>query len=139
MRRTHYCGELRKDHVGKKVLLQGWVHKVRDIGKLVFVDLRDREGIVQIVGEGEVGQELRRLKMEWVVEIEGEVVRRAEGMENPDLPTGEIEVRAERVEVLSESRVPPFFVRDPVDASEELRLKYRYLDLRRPRMQRNLR
>ncbi len=138
MRRTHYCGELRKEHVGRKVLLQGWVHKVRDIGKLVFVDLRDREGIVQIVGEGEIGQQLRRLKMEWVVEIEGEVVLRAEGMENLELPTGEIEVRAERVEVLSEAKLPPFFVKDPVDASEELRLKYRYLDLRRPRMQRNL-
>lgn len=139
MRRTHYCGELRKDHIGEKVLLQGWVHKVRDIGKLVFVDLRDREGVVQIVGEGQIGQKLRRLKMEWVVEIEGEVVARAEGMENPELPTGEIEVRAKRVKILNESKAPPFFVRDPVGASEELRLKYRYLDLRRPRMQRNLR
>ncbi len=138
MRRTHYCGELREKHVGEKVLLQGWVQRVRDIGKLTFLDLRDREGIVQVVGEGEMAEKLKKLKMEWVVEVEGVVQKRAEGMENPELPTGRVEVRAERVEVLNQSKVPPFFVKDPVDASEELRLRYRYIDLRRPSMQRNL-
>jgi len=139
--RTDFGGLLRKDHIGRNVVLFGWVHKTRDMGNLVFIDLRDREGLVQIVVPSEdkaLLDSAKLLKMEYVVGIKGTVKERGSEAKNPDLPTGEIEVVAEQIEILNPSRVPPFVLTDPPQASEELRFKYRYLDLRRPAMQRNL-
>ena len=140
-RRTHYCGELRAEHVGQEVFLLGWVNRQRDIGNLVFIDLRDREGVVQVVVSSETDDLLdaaKKVRMEDVATIRGVVKERSRKMKNPQLPTGEIEVEAMDFEVLSASEVPPFIVADPPQAQEELRFKYRYIDLRRPSMQRNL-
>ncbi len=128
-------------HAGQAVTLFGWVHKLRDIGNLVFIDLRDRQGIVQIVVGSEDGSLLRKakkLKMEYVVGIRGIVRPRKVKMRNLQLPTGEIEIQAQELKILNISDVPPFVVADPPQATEELRFKYRYLDLRRASMQRNL-
>lgn len=143
-KRTHYCGELRPEHIGKKVVLYGWVQSVRDHGGVIFIDLRDREGIVQVVCEPHISPEAhkvaRDLGDEYVVKAEGRVRRRPEGTENPHLLTGEVEVLAETVEVLNESKPPPFLVDEhgPKKVDEFTRLKYRYIDLRRPRMRRNI-
>ncbi|RLG93572.1 aspartate--tRNA ligase, partial [Candidatus Bathyarchaeota archaeon] len=140
MLRTHTCGELRKAHEGKEVILCGWVKRIRDHGEIVFVDLWDRYGITQVVfgpEKKEVKRKAKELGLEWVVRVKGRVRRRPEGQENPDLPTGEVEVEAYEIEVLNRSEVPPFVVVDDVKAGEELRLRYRYLDLRRPTMLRN--
>jgi aspartyl-tRNA synthetase len=139
--RTRTAGELRKENVGEWVRLAGWVHRRRDHGGLIFIDLRDRWGKTQVTFDPEhreVFSTAEKLRPEWSVSIEGEVVRRPEGNENPDLPTGEIEVEASDLRVLSTSDTPPFEIdRDrPVD--ELLRLKYRYLDLRRARMRDNI-
>ncbi len=139
--RTRTAGELRKENVGEWVRLAGWVHRRRDHGGLIFIDLRDRWGITQVTFDPEhreVFSTAEKLRPEWSVSIEGEVVRRPEGNEKPDLPTGEIEVEASDLRVLSTSDTPPFEIdRDrPVD--ELLRLKYRYLDLRRTRMRDNI-
>ena len=143
--RTHTAGELRAGDVGQKVRLAGWVNRRRDHGGLVFIDLRDRWGVTQITfdPEGtlqEVFETAERLRPEWTVSVEGEVARRPQGNENPELPTGDIEVEATSLRVLSTSDTPPFEIgglRDkPVE--ELLRLKYRYLDLRRRRMQENI-
>ncbi|MDQ3794736.1 MAG: aspartate--tRNA ligase [Actinomycetota bacterium] len=139
--RTRTTGELRKENVGEWVRLAGWVHRRRDHGGLIFIDLRDRWGKTQVTFDPEhreVFSTAEKLRPEWSVSIEGEVVRRPEGNENPDLPTGEIEVEASDLRVLSTSDTPPFEIdRDrPVD--ELLRLKYRYLDLRRARMRDNI-
>lgn len=139
-RRTNYCGELRVEHVGQEVVLLGWVNRQRDIGNLIFIDLRDREGIIQVVVSSEAQDLLegaKRVRMEDVAGIRGIVRERAEKMKNPQLPTGEIEVEVREIEVLRPSEVPPFLVVDPPQAQEELRFKYRYIDLRRPSMQRN--
>jgi aspartyl-tRNA synthetase len=139
-KRTHYCGELRAAHEGLEVVLCGWVHKTRDMGHLVFVDVRDREGLVQVVFQSdrpELAEEAKRLRNEFVVGIRGRVRRRTSV--NKDIPTGEIEIEAAGLRVFAASKVPPFVVADPPQASEELRLKYRYLDLRRPKMQRQIR
>jgi len=139
--RTSYCGELRREHVDQQVTLFGWVQKLRDIGNLVFIDLRDREGLVQVVfasGDTEFLEEAKRIKLESVIGIKGVVKKRAEKDVNPQLPTGEIEVKGEELRMISPSQVPPFVIVDPPQASEELRFKYRYLDLRRSLMQRNL-
>jgi len=139
--RTAYGGQLRKDHAQQHVVLFGWVHKLRDMGNLVFIDLRDREGIVQIVfpsGDKALLDLAKKLKMEYVIGIKGTVKERGEEAKNPELPTGEVEVIAEQIRVLNSSEVPPFVLTDPPQASEELRFKYRYLDLRRPAMQRNM-
>jgi aspartyl-tRNA synthetase len=140
-RRTHYCGELRAEHVGEDVVLLGWVNRQRDIGNLVFIDLRDREGVVQIVVSSEVKSlldEAKKVRMEDVAAIRGIVRERSQKMKNPQLPTGEIEVEVRAFAVLRPSEVPPFVVADPPQAQEELRFKHRYIDLRRPSMQRNL-
>ncbi|MGB8951183.1 MAG: aspartate--tRNA ligase [Candidatus Aminicenantales bacterium] len=140
--RTDYCGTLRAEHAGREVTLFGWVQKLRDIGNLVFIDLRDREGLVQIVlqsEQSELLEEAKKLKAEWVVGIKGKVRKRKEKSINSEMATGEVEVEAEELKVFSASRVPPFAVVDPPQASEELRFKYRYLDMRRPSMQRNIR
>jgi aspartyl-tRNA synthetase len=141
MKRSLYCGHVRKDHAGQKVVLCGWVHSRRDHGGVVFVDLRDREGVVQLVfhpDRPDVFKAGEALRSEFVLEIAGEARPRPAGTENPHLSTGEIEVWVESVEVLNESRTPPFEISEFSQASEEVRLKHRYLDLRRPPLQKNL-
>jgi aspartyl-tRNA synthetase len=139
MLRTHTCGELTTAHIGQTVVLNGWVHARRDHGNVIFFDLRDRWGITQIVFnpafDCEAHAQAHRLRNEYVVAIKGVVTRRPAGSENPKLATGEIEVMAQVVEVLNPSHPPPFPIEDNVEVAEALRLKYRYLDLRRPRMQ----
>jgi aspartyl-tRNA synthetase len=140
--RTHACGELRASHVGAEVALCGWVWRQRDHGGVTFVDLRDREGLVQLVLHPEQAPEAhaiaQRLKPESVVRVTGAVRARPKGTVNPELSTGEVEVAVASVEVLSEAETPPFVIEDRIEVSEELRLRYRYLDLRRPEMTRVL-
>ena len=139
-KRTDYCGALRAADDGREVVLCGWVHKTRDMGHLVFVDLRDREGIAQVVFQSDrptLSEEAKKLRGEFVAGVRGRVRRRS--AVNRDIPTGEVEVEALELRLFAASKVPPFVVADPPQASEELRLKYRYLDLRRPKMQRHLR
>jgi len=138
--RTHTCGELRAADIGAEVTLLGWVHRTRDLGSLVFFDLRDRDGLTQVVvREGNAGLPLaKRLRSEFVVGVRGVVQLRAADMANPRLATGAIEIEAAEIRVLNEARTPPFQIADEVAASDDLRLKYRYLDLRRPRLQANL-
>jgi aspartyl-tRNA synthetase len=141
-KRTHYCGELRAEHAGQEVVVLGWVHKQRDLGNLVFVDVRDREGLVQAVFRSENASlidEAKKLRAEYVVGVKGVVRRREPSSVNKDLSTGEVEVEAGALKLFAVSRVPPFAVSDAVLASEELRFKHRYVDLRRPKMQRNIR
>ncbi len=140
-RRSLYAGLIRPEHEGKEVTLLGWVQRQRDMGNLVFIDLRDREGIAQVVfstERPELLEEAKKIRPEYVICIKGKAKRRAAKAVNPELATGEMEVEATEVRVLSQARVPPFQVADPVSASEELRFKYRYIDLRRPSMQRNI-
>jgi aspartyl-tRNA synthetase len=135
--RTHSAGELRKDDAGERVRLAGWVHRRRDHGGLIFIDLRDRWGITQVTFHPErdgIFASAEQLRPEWSVSVEGEVVRRPEGNENPDLPTGAIEVEATGLEILNPSETPPFEIERDRPVDETLRLKYRYLDLRRGRM-----
>jgi aspartyl-tRNA synthetase len=140
--RTHRCGELTKAHVGQTVVLNGWVRTRRDHGTVIFIDLRDRQGVTQVVFNAErnpgTHQLAERLRGEYVIAVRGTVSRRPEGAENPNLTTGQIEVMAETLEILNEARTPPFPIEDEADVTEALRLKYRYLDLRRPGMQRLL-
>jgi aspartyl-tRNA synthetase len=141
--RTHTCGELRGQDAGKSVVLTGWVHRLRDHGGVFFLDLRDRYGITQVVTRpGETGEDVlrvvREMRPETVVRIEGVVGRRPEGMVNPDRPTGEIEVLASAAAILAPSETPPFQIEDETSAGEDLRLEYRYLDLRRPELARVL-
>ncbi|MDX1645203.1 MAG: aspartate--tRNA ligase, partial [Thermoanaerobaculia bacterium] len=137
-----WAGALRGDDIGRTVCLKGWVQRRRDHGGVVFLNLRDRSGIVQVVVRQEdhpaVAEALAPVRAEWVIEIEGDVVARQEGAVNPDMPTGEVEVLASRGAVLARSEAPPVTPESKVDASEETRLKYRYLELRDPALQRNL-
>ncbi|MHC4507932.1 MAG: aspartate--tRNA ligase [Planctomycetota bacterium] len=143
LKRTHNCAQLRLDDVGKKVALAGWVHSYRDHGNLVFIDLRDREGLTQIVFDPETQPHAhklaRTLRCEWVIAAEGVVEPRSEGMANPKLATGEIEVAVERLEILNTAKTPPFEIDAAEKTGEELRLTSRYIDLRRPEMQYKLR
>jgi len=138
-KRTVYCGQVRPEHIGKEVVLCGWVHRRRDHGGLVFVDLRDREGIVQVVFTPESFPEAHAradaLRAEYVLSVRGTVRRRPEGTENKNLPTGAIEVVASSLAILNESKPVPFALEDDTDVAENVRLKYRYLDLRRPSVQ----
>jgi len=139
--RTHGTGILRSDHVGETVTLAGWVDTRRDHGGVAFLDLRDRSGIVQVVADPEASDALEaahRVRPEWVIKVTGTVRARPEGMRNDRLATGDVEVAATAIEVLSEAQTPPFPVEDGIDVSEELRLHHRYVDLRRPRMAHNL-
>ena len=140
MYKTHSCGELRAAHVGQTVTLSGWVHRQRDHGGVTFIDLRDRYGLVQVVGDpgNEDAKPIQDARTEWVLQVTGVVRRRPEGAENPHLATGEIEVAASKVEVLNPAKPIPFLINKDEDTDESLRLKYRYLDLRRERMQRNM-
>ncbi|MGQ9672499.1 MAG: aspartate--tRNA ligase [Candidatus Aminicenantales bacterium] len=140
--RSLYAGLIRPEHEGKEVTLFGWVQRQRDMGNLVFVDLRDREGIVQVVfsmDRPELLEAAKKIRPEYVIAVKGRVRRRAPGAANLELATGEMEIEALELRMLSTAKVPPFQVADPISASEELRFKYRYLDLRRPSMQRNIR
>jgi len=141
-KRTYYCGNLNASHVGLEVILMGWVHRRRDHGGVIFVDLRDREGLVQVVFNPDINldshREAHKIRSEFVLAVRGRVRRRPAGMENPDLPSGEIEVMVEELEIFNESKTPPFMLNEDMDVSENVRLKYRYLDLRRPEIQKNL-
>jgi len=140
-KRTIYCGDLRAGHEGDTVTLVGWAQKVRDIGNLLFIDMRDRQGLVQVVfhtDRPELLEEAKKTRPENVVGIRGTVKRRDPKSINPQMPTGTIEVEATEFKLINASKVPPFVIADEVHASEEMRFKYRYLDLRRPPMQRNL-
>ncbi len=138
--RTQMCGDLRAADVGREVILLGWVHRVRDLGALVFVDLRDRSGLAQVVAREEDGQTAvaKRLRSEFVIGVRGVVQRRAPEAINPKMPTGEVEVVAREIRVLNEARTPPFQLADDLPVSDDVRLRYRYLDLRRPRLTANL-
>ena len=142
MNRTHYCGEIRKIDLGKTVSLKGWVHRRRDHGGLIFIDLRDREGIVQVVfnpdRRGNVHSMAHELRSEYVISVSGEVSPRPSGTENTKLPTGEIEILANQMEILNISKTPPFAIDEETEVAETLRLKYRYLDLRRDSLRDNL-
>ncbi|HOP75069.1 MAG TPA: aspartate--tRNA ligase [Bacillota bacterium] len=140
--KTISCGELRSSHVGQEVVLNGWVQRRRDHGGLIFVDLRDRSGLVQVVFNAEIDAEAftkaEELRSEYVIAVKGKVALRPEGTINSALPTGTVEVYATVLEILNEAKTPPIYINDNLDVDETLRLKYRYLDLRRPIMQRNL-
>ncbi len=142
MLRTHNCGELREDHVGRKVTLAGWVHRRRDHGGKVFIDLRDREGIVQVVFNPQASQEAYQvagsLRTEYVIQVTGEVFPRPKGTENPKLATGGIEVIAEKAIILNPAKTPPFYVSEDEEVEESLCLRNRYLYLRRERVKKNL-
>ena len=135
-KRTLYAGEVRKSHIGQEVVLKGWVRRRRDLGSLVFVDLRDREGIVQLVfsedRDSGVYSEAKKLRPEFVVAVRGVVRPRSEKDVNPHMATGAVEVEVSSLEILAEAETPPFAVEDEALVSEEMRLQYRYLDLRRP-------
>ena len=137
MLRTHTCGEVRASHTGKQVTLAGWVHTRRDHGELTFIDLRDRYGITQVVAHAKDNPSahaaLGKARNEWVLRVRGSVRPRPEGTKNPRLPTGEVEVVANEIEVLNESKTPPFYVNEETEVEETLRWKYRYVDLRRER------
>ena len=138
MLKTISCGDVRAEHIGKTVTLAGWVHRRRDHGGLIFIDLRDREGIVQVVFNPDNAQDIHAiaetLRNEWVVQVTGAVTARPEGTENPNMATGEIEVAAEQVRVLNESKTPPFYINEESEVDELIRMKYRFLDLRRQSM-----
>jgi aspartyl-tRNA synthetase len=140
--KSHSCGELNKDYVGARVTLAGWVNRRRDHGGLIFIDLRDRGGVVQVVFNPEISESCHEIansvRSEYVVRVSGEVGLRPPGTENPKLATGDVEVVASSVDVLNSSKTPPFYINEDVEVDENLRLKYRYLDLRRPRMKENL-
>ncbi len=142
LRRTHDCGELRLSDAGKRAVLMGWVHRRRDLGGVIFIHLRDREGETQVVFRADLDPEVHRkaelLRPEYVVAVEGVVRRRSDDTINPKMPTGEIEVFADRLWILNDAKTPPFPLEDSVEVSEDVRLKYRFVDLRRPRMQRNI-
>jgi aspartyl-tRNA synthetase len=142
LKRTDYCGDLKKKDATREVTLMGWVQRRRDLGGLIFVELRDRQGMVQVVFNPEVSPEVHEkaqsLRSEYVVGIKGTVVKRPEGTVNPKLNTGEIEVIAKELKILNISKTPPFLIEGEEEVAENTRLKYRYLDLRRPGLQRNL-
>ncbi len=141
-KRTHYCGNLSISNVGEEVILMGWVNRRRDHGGVIFIDLRDREGLAQIVFNPDISPDSHRnahsIRSEFVLAVRGKVQGRPAGMENPDLKTGAIEVMVTELEILSEAKTPPFVLNEDAEVSEVVRLKYRYLDLRRPEMQKNI-
>ncbi len=142
LKRTEYCGRLNKGDIGQSVILNGWVNSYRDHGSLVFIDLRDREGLVQLVFDPEAFPEAHKIargvRCEWVIGARGKVRPRAAGMENPRLATGQIEMVVEELEILNQSKTPPFEIDTALSVNEELRLQYRYIDLRRPSMLKRL-
>ena len=141
-KRTHTCGELRESNIGKSVVLNGWVAIRRDLGGVIFIELRDRFGLTQVVFEPSYNLDShehgKKHRSEFVISIEGKVRKRPEGTENPALPTGNIDVMVDHLVILNHADTPPFAIEDNIDAHEDLRLKFRYLDLRRPEMQKSL-
>src|SRR5437870_783024 len=141
-KRTQTCGDLRGADVGKVVTLTGWVATRRDLGGVIFIDLRDRYGITQIVFNPQSNPEIHAmagmLRNEYVISVTGKVERRPSGTENSQLATGEVDVFGLQMTILNKAETPPFPIENDIDANEELRLKYRYLDLRRPSLQKNL-
>lgn len=141
MKRTHYCGAFRKENDGETVSVCGWIQRRRDHGGVIFIDLRDRSGMVQLVFDPEVAKEYfpvaEKVRPEYVLSATGKVCTRPEGQENPNMETGAIEIYINEVEILNPAKTPPFLIEDGVDCDEMIRLKYRYLDLRRPEMQKN--
>ena len=142
MKRSHYCGELRLANAGQTAKLTGWVMRRRDHGGVIFVDLRDKSGITQVVFDPMIDQIAHefanQIRNEFVLYVSGEIRKRGEGATNPNLPTGEIEIAVDQLEILNTAHTPPFLVEDDINVAEEVRLKHRYLDLRRPKMQRAL-
>src|SRR5712671_5356216 len=142
LRRTHTCGQLRATDAGKRAILMGWVHRRRDLGGVLFVHLRDRDGVTQLVFHADADEEVHRkaemLGSEYVIAVEGTVAKRSADTINATLETGEVELVVEKLWILNESRTPPFPMEETVDVKEDSRLKYRYVDLRRPHMQRNI-
>src|SRR3984893_7999445 len=138
--RTHTCGALRADDVGADVVLLGWVHRVRDLGGVTFIDIRDRAGISQVVvrENDALMTTAKRLHSEYVVGVRGLVQRRSEETVNPKIATGEVEVLAREIRILNEAKTPPFSIAEDSPVSEDVRLRYRYLDLRRAGLQRNI-
>lgn len=140
--RSKYCGQVAVEDIGQRLILQGWAQRVRDHGGLIFIDLRDREGIVQCVVDPNAAPEAFKtaesVRSEFVLELEGTVSHRPEGTENPNLPTGQVEVQIGRIEILNAANTPPFPIEDGIATDEMVRLKYRYLDLRRPEMQKRM-
>ena len=142
LQRTHSCGDLRAADAGKRALLMGWVHRRRDLGGVIFIHLRDREGVTQLVFHEDadplIHQKAEALASEYVIAAEGVIAVRSKETINPTIPTGEVELVVEKLWILNEARTPPFPMDDAIDVKEDARLKYRYVDLRRPRMQRNI-
>lgn len=142
LKRTHKCNDVRQDNTGQEVVVTGWVQKRRDHGGLIFVDLRDRSGVVQVVFSSEIQREAfelaEKIRSEYVIAVKGEVVLRPEGMVNPNIATGYIDIMAKELVILNKAKTPPFYIADDIDVDEMIRLKYRYLDLRRPEMQKNI-
>ena len=141
MLRTHNCGELRKNDIKSNVILSGWAHKIRDKGKVVWIDIRDRYGITQLIFEEEFSGKntfelAKKCGREYVIKIKGEVSERLS--KNPNMDTGDIQIKVSEIEHLNKSDVPPFTIEDETDGGEELRMKYRYLDLRRSPLQKNI-
>src|SRR5689334_21192834 len=134
LRRSHTCGQLRASDAGSRALLMGWVHRRRDLGGVIFIHLRDRDGVSQAVFHTDSGSDVHAkaemLRSEFVVAVEGRVALRTPETINPNIPTGEVEIVAEKVWILNESRTPPFPMEDSIEVSEDARLKYRYVDLR---------
>lgn len=141
-RRTHTCGELRESDIGKNVVLNGWVDRRRDLGGVIFIEIRDRHGITQVVFEQTFNEQAHNaakdLRNEFVISVEGVVRKRPADTDNPDLETGHIDVMVNNLIILNEAETPPFAIKDDIDTHEDLRLKYRYLDLRRPKLQKSL-
>ncbi len=142
MRRTHYCNDLGSNHIDSEVVLMGWIQRRRDHGGVIFIDLRDRDGITQVVFNPEIEPEAHakahELRSEYVIGVRGRVNARPEGMINPNLKTGEIEVLVSELRILNKAQTPPFLIEDTVDVNENIRLQYRHVDLRRPQLQKNL-
>lgn len=140
--RTHFCGDLSKELEGQQVTINGWVHSRRDLGGLIFLDIRDRSGVVQVVFNPEISSEAAKIadqvRNEYVLSITGKLVARDPETVNPQLKTGDIEVIGEKIHLFNDAKTPPFSVRDKVEVDESVRLKYRYIDLRRPKMQESL-
>ncbi|HWS03914.1 MAG TPA: amino acid--tRNA ligase-related protein, partial [Gammaproteobacteria bacterium] len=139
--RSHYCGELNESHIDDEIRICGWVHRRRDHGGVIFIDLRDREGLVQVVFDPDAPESFQiaeRVRNEFVLQVHGTVRRRPDGTGNANMPTGQIEILGKQLEILNAAETPPFQI-DDEDIGEELRLRYRYIDLRRPVMQQRMR
>ena len=139
MHKSIDCGSLRKTHLSQDVILAGWVHRRRDHGNIIFLDLRDRSGLIQVVFDPKSAPQAHNIaesvRNEWVLKIKGVVSNRPEGTVNPDMPTGDVEILANDIEIMSRSKTPPFYINEESDVDESIRLRYRYMDLRRPFMQ----